>query len=1039
MSKLSIRIGVCSVFLLSSIGLVQAEPIEAAKVDQSSPVDFSEQILPILRKNCLACHNKTDAESDLVLESPTEMLTGGAEGPSIIPGKSGESNLYKLAAHQEEPVMPPEDNDVGAKPLTPQELGLVKAWIDQGAKATATGPNKIQWQALPPGVNPVLSVSTTNDGRYVAAGRANQIFINHAKTGVSLGRLTDSSLIDGALYSNPGVAHLDMVQAIAFSPDNNWIASGGYRTLKLWKMDGATIAKTAGFGSVNALVDRNEHEIILASNGKLRIVNKVDGKVIRDLGDAPDTRFILRLDDDHIAVLSEKKALAWKVSSSKKLYQSTLASAVNDAIRLNATQIATAHSDNLIRVWNVSETGISEVTQLAGHTGPVRSLAGSAGGQIVSGSQDGTVRLWNIAEKKQVRQLGLGVPVTHVAIASDGSRIVAAGEDGAVRLWNASDGKQLAESKTAPAVELAAIRAKFASDVANRQANNAKSDLDNANNRKKQEDDNLKKSEEKHNTAAEDKKKKDEAFAKASMELKSAQDALKAIEDRIASAKTTVANAPEQIKRERVSYDAAFSHLVAVQSKYEMANQAFLAASQQLAMLRTQLDADPENAEKTSAVQQAQAVFDQARKQRDDADAARLAQLLSVNQAKSKLDESNANLKKAEEQIAKAKGETDAAKKAVDEKKKVADGAQKAVVDATRTLESAATSVELAKKAVERAQALVDETTQAKAAADQLAAQRQHEHQQAEKAKNEFRYTICEIIFLAGQPAFVIVEKSGRVVVLSSQDGSAINVIEPSDESQVAACEIGAEIQTVHTDGTLRTMRPMPSWSLARTIGSPDGESPFKDRVTAVTFDPTSQRIAVGGGQPSRDGELRIYNVADGSLVRDFPKAHSDTVFDVAFSPDGKHLASGAADRFMKVFSTETGELERTFEGHTHHVLSVSWQPDGRALATAGADKVVKLWNFKDGSQIRTIQGFGKEVTSLDHFGPNDEFVAVSGDKSIYKCNQGGARNGLGSAGDFLYTVSVSPMGNVVAYAGHDSVVRVIDTSGKSLANLKAQ
>ena len=74
--------------------------------------------------------------------------------------------------------------------------------------------------------------------------------------------------------------------------------------------------------------------------------------------------------------------------------------------------------------------------------------------------------------------------------------------------------------------------------------------------------------------------------------------------------------------------------------------------------------------------------------------------------------------------------------------------------------------------------------------------------------------------------------------------------------------------------------------------------------------------------------------------VREIPDAHSDTVFGVAFSPDGSQIATCGADRFMKVFDVATGQLIRNFEGHTHHVLSVSWRADGRVLATGGADKV---------------------------------------------------------------------------------------------------
>jgi hypothetical protein len=58
-----------SLALAASSSVVQAEPIPIAEVKRDTPVDFAKDILPILRKNCLACHNKTDAESDLVLET----------------------------------------------------------------------------------------------------------------------------------------------------------------------------------------------------------------------------------------------------------------------------------------------------------------------------------------------------------------------------------------------------------------------------------------------------------------------------------------------------------------------------------------------------------------------------------------------------------------------------------------------------------------------------------------------------------------------------------------------------------------------------------------------------------------------------------------------------------------------------------------------------------------------------------------------------------------------------------------------------------
>src|SRR3990167_6476137 len=156
------------------------DAIAIAEVTHEGDVDFEKEILPIFRRKCLACHNNTDAESDLVVETPQSILKGGSEGPSVVAGMSAESLLLKVAAKQMEPFMPPDDNDVGAKPLTPDELGLIKLWIDQGAKGEVSGSGgPVQWQSLPPGVNPIYSIAISPDGQYAAAGRANHIFMYH--------------------------------------------------------------------------------------------------------------------------------------------------------------------------------------------------------------------------------------------------------------------------------------------------------------------------------------------------------------------------------------------------------------------------------------------------------------------------------------------------------------------------------------------------------------------------------------------------------------------------------------------------------------------------------------------------------------------------------------------------------------------------------------------------------------------------------------------------------------------------------------------
>jgi WD40 repeat protein len=217
-----------------------------------------------------------------------------------------------------------------------------------------------------------------------------------------------------------------------------------------------------------------------------------------------------------------------------------------------------------------------------------------------------------------------------------------------------------------------------------------------------------------------------------------------------------------------------------------------------------------------------------------------------------------------------------------------------------------------------------------------------------------------------------------------------------------------------------------PEWKLVRTIGAPEANSPLIDRVTALHFSPDSQFLATGGGEPSRSGELKIWKVEDGSLVREIKDAHSDTIFDLEFSPDALFIASCAADRFAKVHEVATGKFVRAFEGHTHHVMGVSWRFDGRVLATSGADKAIKVWDAITGDQMKTVADNRKEVTAVKFVAVSDSMVTSSGDQQVnMRDSNGGNQGGFNGTADFMYTVRASANGQVFAAGGQDSIVRV--------------
>jgi WD40 repeat protein len=80
--------------------------------------------------------------------------------------------------------------------------------------------------------------------------------------------------------------------------------------------------------------------------------------------------------------------------------------------------------------------------------------------------------------------------------------------------------------------------------------------------------------------------------------------------------------------------------------------------------------------------------------------------------------------------------------------------------------------------------------------------------------------------------------------------------------------------------------------------------------------------------------------------LRDTLKGHTEFVRSVAYSPDGKTLASGSGDQTIKLWDMVTGKEQATLKGHTELVLSVAFSPDSKTLASGSGDQTIKLWDI---------------------------------------------------------------------------------------------
>lgn len=214
-------------------------------------------------------------------------------------------------------------------------------------------------------------------------------------------------------------------------------------------------------------------------------------------------------------------------------------------------------------------------------------------------------------------------------------------------------------------------------------------------------------------------------------------------------------------------------------------------------------------------------------------------------------------------------------------------------------------------------------------------------------------------------------------------------------------------------------------WRLERTIGSPQ-DSTISDRVTALDFRRDGLSLAVGSGPPSRFGDVKVFATDSGQLVRDFGQVHSDTVFGLRFSPDGRTLASSSADKTIRLLNVADGRVIRSLEGHTHHVLALAWQDDMQTVASASADQNVKVWNVETGQQRRTIGGFGKEITAITFVGQSSQVITACADGQLRLHNtaDGKSLRSFNASGDFLFAVGVSDDGKTLFGGGQNGILR---------------
>lgn len=244
------------------------------------------------------------------------------------------------------------------------------------------------------------------------------------------------------------------------------------------------------------------------------------------------------------------------------------------------------------------------------------------------------------------------------------------------------------------------------------------------------------------------------------------------------------------------------------------------------------------------------------------------------------------------------------------------------------------------------------------------------------------------------------------------------------------------------------------SWNTIKSPQSPTTSLPnsmtgkfassntIKSAEAFETFIPKTEELKTTSFQTSTNETVKFRPVQhkrrkSANTVRTMlPKTlegHYGRVTSVAFSPDGKLVASGSTDERVKVWNTITGAIHKTLEGHSRWVTSVAFSPDSKFVASGSRDSTVNVWHIPTGDIYRKLEGnmpggHRQWVTSTA-FSPDGIFLASAADGiTLWNTTTGEIQWTIGSQFNTVNSVAFSPDGTLLVSGSEDNAVELWNT-----------
>jgi hypothetical protein len=368
----------------------QSPKTQKAAAASVAPVSFINDVAPILKENCFACHDAKKRKGKLDMTTYEGLRKGGTKDDPIAAGKPEESLICDLVTATDKSRMPPRE---AGDALPREKIELIARWIKEGAKLDAGLAAKadllrelrVRWKPPPP----------------------------------------------PAVYPYPAA-----VTALAFSADDRSLVVGGHHELMVWDIAKGTLVER-----VYTRAERT-YGLSFLPDGKLAVA-----------GGRPGQQGDVRIYDLHGGTSHKQNGITILDGvADKKVMIAELAETDDAVLCLSSSpdgkKLAAGGCDRLVRVWDVS-AGYSRARlkqTIENHADWVFGVTFSPDGKrLFTASRDKTAKVWDLAAKESVQTFpDHQNSVYAVAVKPDGKIAVSGGEDNQIRLWNATgEGKQI--------------------------------------------------------------------------------------------------------------------------------------------------------------------------------------------------------------------------------------------------------------------------------------------------------------------------------------------------------------------------------------------------------------------------------------------------------------------------------------------------------------------------------------------------------------------------------------------------------------------